>query len=412
METPAPLSFDGPDRVKIASGGGCLILFGLPFFAAGLFMLLGCFGVVPFENMDEAPLFARFILLLIGATFTAVGASLMFLRQTIILDRARKSATDEKRFLGYVFKKEMRLPDYSVVTIRLVAGDSDSADSFPVTLEGAEAAKKLKIHASTSFGKSDRIAAFLADFLGLPCKDFTTGSVRVVRTGNAGKAPQKQETGYAPPPQNRRSVIEDINGELKIALPAFPPVIFSVLVWAIFAGIVVSAFPVVSFWRGVFQNAGSISLHRPEKIENAADWFLLLFFGALTFIVFIAPLFRLLKNKGGRFLAVSSESVVYEKKKIAAFDILAVDAIARAQAPKPESSSSNPFASPDSLLSQSLKETLAQKLKEGIFYANKIQIKTRQEIIDIPTGVSGEETEYLRGLIERRLAKTAKILRS
>ncbi len=412
MDIPAPLRSDGPDRIAISSGGGCLVLFGLPFFAAGVFMLLGGLGIVPFQNADKPPFIAYAVILFMGIVFTAVGASLMFLRQTVTLDRARKSATDEKRFLGYSSIKEMRLPDYAVVTIRRVAGDSDSSDSFPVTLESKDGEKKLKIHSSTIFEKSNKVAACAADFLRLPCEDRTTGTVRVVEASSAEPAPEpapeRRDPAFTPPPQNPRSAIEDINGELKITLPSFPPALFGVVIWAVFALIVATSFNVGEFWWGALKNADLIKLGKPEKIENAADWFVLAFYGFLTFVVFVAPLFKLLSTKGGRLLTVTSEGLVFEKKKWAASDILAVDAVVRSQAPKPEPSAANPFAPTDSPLARSLKEGLAQKLKEGFFYANRIQIKTRREIVDIPTGVPGDETEYLRGLIQRRLAKAAK----
>ena len=34
----------GPGRLQIGEGGGCLTLFGLPFFATGIFMVLASFG--------------------------------------------------------------------------------------------------------------------------------------------------------------------------------------------------------------------------------------------------------------------------------------------------------------------------------------------------------------------------------
>jgi hypothetical protein len=34
----------GPGRLEIGEGGGCLTLFGLPFFATGIFMVLASFG--------------------------------------------------------------------------------------------------------------------------------------------------------------------------------------------------------------------------------------------------------------------------------------------------------------------------------------------------------------------------------
>jgi hypothetical protein len=36
--------YTAPERLQFREGGGCLSLFGMPFFAAGLFMLLSVAG--------------------------------------------------------------------------------------------------------------------------------------------------------------------------------------------------------------------------------------------------------------------------------------------------------------------------------------------------------------------------------
>jgi hypothetical protein len=42
-----------PDRLQIREGGGCLSAFGLPFFGAGIFMMLSGLGIVPMSNDGE-----------------------------------------------------------------------------------------------------------------------------------------------------------------------------------------------------------------------------------------------------------------------------------------------------------------------------------------------------------------------
>jgi hypothetical protein len=42
-----------PDRIQIRQGGGVLAIFGLPFFAAGVFMLLTTLSVIKMSNADE-----------------------------------------------------------------------------------------------------------------------------------------------------------------------------------------------------------------------------------------------------------------------------------------------------------------------------------------------------------------------
>jgi len=53
----APTDFRqvAPDRLQIREGGGCVSLFGLPFFAAGVFVTLIGLRVVPVTNPGEVP---------------------------------------------------------------------------------------------------------------------------------------------------------------------------------------------------------------------------------------------------------------------------------------------------------------------------------------------------------------------
>ena len=80
----------GPDRIQIRQGGGVLAIFGLPFFAAGMFMLLTIFGVIKMSNADEVSLPGQFGLLFMGLVFTAVGGALSFGRGWTTIDSTRR----------------------------------------------------------------------------------------------------------------------------------------------------------------------------------------------------------------------------------------------------------------------------------------------------------------------------------
>ena len=55
-----------PDRIEIRQGGGALALFGLPFFTAGVFMLLTSFGVIPMSNASRVSLPGQLGLIFMG----------------------------------------------------------------------------------------------------------------------------------------------------------------------------------------------------------------------------------------------------------------------------------------------------------------------------------------------------------
>jgi hypothetical protein len=69
--------------VEVQKGGGCLSLFGLPFFLAGVFLVLGAAGVVPIGNASER---TRLVLGQISPVFLGVGAALVFGRHWLVLD--------------------------------------------------------------------------------------------------------------------------------------------------------------------------------------------------------------------------------------------------------------------------------------------------------------------------------------
>ena len=51
-----PFRHVGPDRIQSRQGGGVLGIFGLPFFAAGVFMLLTVSGFIELKNSDTVSL--------------------------------------------------------------------------------------------------------------------------------------------------------------------------------------------------------------------------------------------------------------------------------------------------------------------------------------------------------------------
>ncbi|HEU4692831.1 MAG TPA: hypothetical protein VFS23_30930, partial [Vicinamibacterales bacterium] len=77
-----------PDRLEIREGGGCMTIFGLPFFAAGVFMLLVSAGLIPVEGGDDV--LTRIVLPLMGIAFTLVGGALSFGRAWTIVDGTRR----------------------------------------------------------------------------------------------------------------------------------------------------------------------------------------------------------------------------------------------------------------------------------------------------------------------------------
>ena len=64
--------------------------FGLPFFAAGIFMILCVAGVIPISNASEMPRWGWVAMVFMGLAFTAVGGTLVFGRAWTTLDVTRR----------------------------------------------------------------------------------------------------------------------------------------------------------------------------------------------------------------------------------------------------------------------------------------------------------------------------------
>ena len=76
--------FRDPDRYSVKRGGGCLMLFGLPFFAAGVGIIIAALaGAMDNESGEPAPLY---FVIPFGLVFASVGAGLMFGRAGVDLD--------------------------------------------------------------------------------------------------------------------------------------------------------------------------------------------------------------------------------------------------------------------------------------------------------------------------------------
>ena len=160
-----------PGRLEIREGGGCLTLFGLPFLATGIFMMLASFGVVTVHNDGERV--TQGTLLLLAVLFTLVGAVLSFGRSITAIDIGQHVVTKQWRVLLPVCMWTYQLGDYSTVTLAFVRGDSDSADKYPIGLKGNSVAP-LPLCSPTQYAEARQCGAAVARHLGLDIEDTST----------------------------------------------------------------------------------------------------------------------------------------------------------------------------------------------------------------------------------------------
>lgn len=165
--------------LELRSGGGCLSVFGLPFLLAGLFILQVPLGIIPVEY-DRNSSWMPFVCLIIGGVFTAVGAGLVFGRGGIILDRGMGRITRWYGLLVPMKRTEYLLDGIHRVELDFSRGDSDSADTWPVSLSGEGIPKPIVIMQPVSLTEARQAAEELSRFLRKPLVDSSTGE-RVTR---------------------------------------------------------------------------------------------------------------------------------------------------------------------------------------------------------------------------------------
>ena len=94
--------------------------FGLPFFAAGIFMILSVAGVIPISNAGERPSWGWLALAFMGLVFTGVGGTFVFGRAWTTLDVTRRLVIKQWGPLIPLRERTYPLAGYSAVTLDFV----------------------------------------------------------------------------------------------------------------------------------------------------------------------------------------------------------------------------------------------------------------------------------------------------
>lgn len=219
-----PFSLITPDRLYIREGGGCMSIFGLPFFAAGLFLFLALLGIVPISNASEMPTLVWPLLVLMAVAFTTVGGALLFGRAWTVVDRARREVIKQWGLLVPLRERATPIDGYTVVRLGFVEGDSDTADKFPVSLR-AQGSADLVLWDATAYEQARAYAKALAELLRFDVEDASTDHVVRLSPGQFDIPLQRRLHQQREPirgvarPANMRSHISRDAGEVTITIP-------------------------------------------------------------------------------------------------------------------------------------------------------------------------------------------------
>jgi len=247
-----------PGRLEIREGGGCLALFGLPFFLTGIFMILTSFGIVTMRSDGEAV--TRAAAFGLGVVFTFVGALLVFGRGITSIDVGQHVVTKQWRVLLPVRRWTYQLGDYTTVTLAFVRGDSDSADKYPIGLKGTTVAP-LPLCRPTQYAEARQSAAAVARHLGLDIEDTSTDHPARVTSSEVDATLQDRlratTTAAAPArPSVMASDVSDGGGSLRITIP-MPPLHPVLAIGGLFPAAVATG---ILAWLGFFSTPRPLAL--------------------------------------------------------------------------------------------------------------------------------------------------------
>ena len=397
-----------PDRLQIRQGGGCVGIFGLPFFAAGIFLLLTAVGVVPLSNAGEMGWFAWPLIGMMGVVFTAVGGTLAFGREWIVIDIAQRRVTKRLGLLTPMHERTLPIEGYTAVTLGFVEGDSDSSDQFPVGLK-ARTGADLQLCSFTTYAESWTCAAEVARHLSLDVEDATTDHPVTVSPSRAGISHLwSRERGHGDivtRPPGARSEVHHETDHVRIVIPE--PRVHPV---AFVLSLIPIAIPVVVV-------PSLIPFFRQTRTPDAIGWlfigFLVIFFGILPGITVVNGLLR--ARRGATIVMVSSRGVrVLQRGAWRTTTTASLDAaeIVDVDFSTQESAVAAARRSAEQRILDAGRSTTAtigpriQRLLAAMTRAMKsrgLTVKTRSGLTTFGAGLDDDEVRYLHSVVLRAL---------
>ncbi|HEY7186897.1 MAG TPA: hypothetical protein VH436_10125 [Vicinamibacterales bacterium] len=404
-----------PYRIEFRQGGGWLSVFGLPFLAAGIFMWLSLAGVIPAKGLDSSTV-TWIVMPLAALAFTAVGTTLVLGRVWTAIDRAEGTLEHQWGLLVAMHTTTTRLGDCVAIVIGFNAGDSDSADSFPLMLK-SRGSESRKIASVGSYADARECAELIATLLNVDVEDATSDHAVSVPASRSSLPLSERlrldgsgQDSLLRPSNLRSDVRSEANG-VRITIPAAPVHPFMIVATLVPVAIIIAVFgPMVGlFWK------------------KASDPFGLIFFGFVTFLFAAIPGMTLVNaivraRRGATMVTASTDGIRIEERGAwrtttkgvyAAADIFDVDysttesmmasahrtavAIAR---------EADGMARPTAMspgVERALTRLVAFARSKGI------TLKTRQGLVSVGAGLEDGEVRYLHALIRRALVGSPRL---
>jgi hypothetical protein len=371
-----------PDRLQIREGGGCLSAFGVPFFAAGIFMFLTVVGVVPMSNGSEQTALTWMLVGILSAVFTAVGGWLVFGRSWTIIDRSQREVIRQRGLLVPMHERVESLDGCNAVRLGFVEGDSDSSDTFPIAMTSASG-RDLKLASFTSYALARECARTVADYVNVDVEDASTEHPVRLRASEIDLPVQERlrrgglSVDLADRPAGARSTVTQGSTRVTIEIPSRPMHWLAAMAGLLPLGIPL-AFgpPLATFFR---------ESKTPDPVGWAFLAFLTVCFGVLPTMIVVGAFLR--SRRGATIVEVSRQGLhvrergVWKTNTMAsldAADVLDVD-----------------YGVRDS--------TRASSRLARFVTGRGLTVKSRTGLTTIGKGLDDEEVRYLRGVILKAL---------
>lgn len=294
-----PLPQINPDIWHHRAGGGCLSLFGLPFFIVGAGVIVMTFIPADVRGGDEIPLFFG---IPFGSIFALIGGGLLFGRIELAIDRSSGEVTKNWQLLSKTVKAQTRqLNEFDRISLcsEIRRSKNSSYTVYPIRLAG-ERADRFDISQERVENTARKEAEDLAKFLSWPIHDETSGSLRIREPDSLDETIKDKfekglESNEIPdPPATLKSRIDYDGSNLQVEIP--PPglkagFIVGIIAIGMFELIFISVFAVPFFSKSDLGEMGFVFM----------GIFALFFLGIPTLI--------LLKLIGNAFLANQSIAV-------------------------------------------------------------------------------------------------------
>jgi hypothetical protein len=383
--------------------------FGVPFFAAGIFMFLGVSGVIPVSNASDMPRWGWLALAGMALVFTGVGGTFVFGRAWTTLDVTQRLVIKQWGLLVPLRERTYPLTGYSVVTLGFVRGDSDTADRFPVGLK-AQHGSTLPLCSFTTYADSRACAIAVARHLHLDVEDSTTDHRVRVTPADAERAFGERTVELVqevpgPRPANARSTVTREADGVVIEIPNPPshPV-------ATIAGLVPVVIPIIVVpWL--------VDFFRQTQTPDPIGW---VFIGLLTLGFGVLPAMTVFNafrrsRRGGTIVRVSRAGIEIHERgawrtrstaSIAASDILDVDVSTRASAAASARVAAEAQAFESTGAGSAAVGPRTERLLTWLTQFAKgrgLTLKTRTGLTSFGTGLEDDEMRYLHDVVRRAL---------